>query len=74
VVFGTAITVTDTQTTIDQEQLSPRTAAITIGNTPVDNKMIVLKIQRDGVTDTFTQPAQLLGITIEITTDTAVAP
>ena len=74
VVFGTPITVTDTQTTINQEQLTPRSAAITIGNTPADNKMIVLKVQRDGVTDTFPQPVQFLGITIEISIDEAVAP
>ena len=76
VVYGTEITVTDAQATIDQEQLSPRTAAITIGNTPADNKMIVLRVQRRGGDggDTFTQPAQFLGVTIEITLDEAVAP
>lgn len=72
VVFGTAITVTDTQLTINQEQLTPRSAAITIGNTPADNDMIVLKIQRDGVTDTFAQPAEFLGISIEVNTTGSV--
>ena len=71
--YGTAITSTDTQTTIDEEQISPRTSAITIGNTPIDADMIYIKIQRDGSTDTFDQEAQLLGVWLELTTDQAVS-
>lgn len=73
VVFGTAVTSTDTQFSINLLQTSPRTAAITLGNTPLDGNIIFLKIARDGVTDTFTEEAQLLGVWVEITTDAAVS-
>ena len=63
--YGTEITVTDTQTTINEEQFSPRTAAITLANTPVAGDSVYLKIRRDGATDTFPNIAFLLGIFIE---------
>ncbi len=63
--YGTEITVTDTQTTINQEQFSPRTAAITLANTPVAGDSVYLKIRRDGAVDTFPNIAFLLGIFVE---------
>lgn len=73
--FGTEITVTDTQTTINFDQESPRTAAITLANTPADADTIYIRIQRRGADggDTFTQPVQMLGIYAELTTDAAVS-
>jgi len=75
VVFGSEVTVDDTQTTADFEHLSPRTAAVTIGNTPADTKMIVIRARRLGAAagDTFDQIAQLLGMDVELTTDRATA-
>jgi len=72
-VFPAAITVTDTQINVDEEQLTPRSAAITIGGTPAEEKMIVIKVARTGSTDTFTQPAQLLGMSINVEIDGATA-
>ena len=63
--YGGEITVTDTQTTINQEQFSPRTLAITLANTPVAGDSVYLKIRRDGAVDTFPNIAFLLGIFVE---------
>ncbi len=73
--YGTEITVTDTQTTIEFSQDSPRTAAITLGNIPADADTLYLKVQRRGADggDTFPQEAQLLGVYIDLTTDAAVS-
>ncbi len=73
--YGTEITVLDTQLDINNIQDSPRTASITLSNTPADLDTILLRIRRLGVdvTDTFTQPAQLLGMSIELTTNEAVS-
>ncbi len=65
--YGAEIFVTDTQTSINQEQFSPRTAAITLANTPTAGDSVYLRIQRTGADagDTFDQIAFLLGIFIE---------
>jgi hypothetical protein len=73
VTFGTAQNADDTQTTINFVQTSSRTAAITINNTPADGNVLFLKIARNGVGDTFTQEAQLLGVWVDLTTDLAVS-
>ena len=73
--YGTEITVDDTQQTINFEQLTPQTAAVTLGNTPVDNDIIFIRVRRLGAAagDTFDQEAQLLGIQFEILTDSGEA-
>ena len=71
--YGTEITVTDTQTTINQEQFSPRTAVITLANTPTAGDSVYLKIRRDGAVDTFPNIAFLLGIFVEWGIDEATA-
>ncbi len=63
--YGTEVTVTDTQTTINQEQFSPRTTVITLANTPVAGDSVYLKVRRDGTVDTFPNIAFLLGIFVE---------
>lgn len=74
--FGTEVVLTaDTFTVADDSLDTARSSDITIGNTPADADTIYLKIQRRGADggDTFTGEAQLLGVWIEITTDTAVS-
>jgi len=73
--YGTEIFVTDTQTSINQEQFSPRTAVITLANTPTAGDSVYLRIQRTGADagDTFDQLAQLLGIFVQWGIDAATA-
>jgi len=70
--YGTLQTATDTQTTINEEQISPRTSAITIANSPADGDAIYLKINRN-TADTFDQDAHLLGVSVAFELDAAVA-
>ena len=71
--YGTEVTVTDTQTNINEEQFSPRTAAVTLANTPTAGDSVYLKIRRDGAVDTFGQIAFLLGVFVEWTINAATA-
>ena len=70
--YGTAISVTDTQTTIDEEQITSRTTAITIANSPADGDALYLKVLRN-TADTFTEDAHLLGVSVAFGLDAAVA-
>jgi len=65
----------DAGTNVGIEQITARTTAITIANTPADGDAIYLKVRRNGVSgsDTFTQGAHLLGISVEFSLDAAVA-
>lgn len=76
--YGTEVTVTDTASAVTNVQhQSPRTAAVTLNHvsTQADSDLIILKVQRRGADagDTFLDEAQLLGISVEITTDAAVS-
>ncbi len=71
--YGTEITVTDTQTNINEEQFSPRTAVVTLANTPTAGDSVYLKIRRDGAVDTFPNIAFLLGIFVEWGVNAATA-
>jgi len=73
--YGSEITVDDTQTNADEEQFSPRTAAVTLANTPAAGDSVYLRIQRLGAVagDTFDQIASLLGIFVEWGIDAATA-
>ena len=74
--YGTEIILTaDTQTTIDFEEHTARSGAITPANTYSAGDALYIRIQRRGADggDTFTQPAQFMGLNTRITTDAAVA-
>jgi len=72
--FGTEITVDDTQTVLNDDHLTPRSAAVTIALVPNDKDWIWLRVRRLGAlaADTFTQPAQFFGITIYYSVNAAV--
>ena len=74
--YGAEVIVVEAQTTINFSQDTPRTGAIALANTHVDGDTIYLKIQRKGTSgsDTFPEEAQLLGVYVELTTDSAVSP
>jgi len=73
--YGTEVTVTDTQTTIDFSQDTPRTAAVTLANTPADADTVYIRIRRLGSAggDTFANDADLLGVYLAFSTDAATA-
>jgi len=72
--YGTEVDVRESPS-VDFSMDTPRTAAFTLANTPVDGDTIYLKIQRRGAdaADMFLQDAQLLGVYLEYTTDAAVS-
>lgn len=71
--MGTAQSASTTLTATNDKQLSARSSAITISNTPASEDFIMFEIMRDASTDSSTSPARLLGITIEVITNAAVA-
>jgi len=74
--YGTEVILTaDTQSTINFEEHTARSAAVTPANTYVAGDALYIRIQRRGADggDTFTQIAQLMGVNTRITTDGAVA-
>lgn len=69
--WGTAITVTDTLTTANDQLWTAESAAVTIGGSPAVGDMIFLELQRevaDG-SDTLAVDARVMCIEIFITTD-----
>ena len=70
--FGAPQSVVDVQTEINQNQISPRTSAITVANNPADGDVIFIKVSRNSV-DTFFNDAVLLGISLAFETDAATA-
>lgn len=62
--FGTAITVTDTGGTTNNNYRSPESAVMTIENTPALHDMILLKVERDPAngSDTMAIDARLHGV------------
>ena len=73
VVYGTAITVTDAGIgTVEDQQVSPVSGAVTITNAAVDTQTY-FQIFRDGNAggDTFSGVSRLLGIKLFFTTDAA---
>lgn len=65
--LGTQVSVTDTLTTANDEHISDATASVTIGGTPAAGENIILRITRDGSTDTLAVAVDLRGILIEYT-------
>jgi len=74
VAFGTAVNVTDAGIgTIEDQQVSPVSSAVTIAGSPAVDQQTYFQIFRDANAgaDTYTGVARLLGIKIFFTTDAA---
>ena len=70
--LGTLQSSTDTLITAVDVHVGPQSAAITIAGTPADSDLIFFQIDRD-VADTLAVDVLLIGITLEITLDSAIA-
>ena len=74
VAFGTEQTVTDAGIgTVEDQQVSPVSSALTIAGSPAENQQCYFQLQRNAASgsDTFTGDARVLGIKIFFTTDAA---
>jgi hypothetical protein len=74
VVYGTAVTVTDTGIgTVEDQQVSSVSSAVTIAGSPAVDQQTYFQLYRDANAggDTFTGDARVLGIKIFFTTDAA---
>lgn len=69
--FGTAVTVTDTLLTANDEHQTSATSAMTIGGTPAEGDVVIFQVYRDADAggDTLAVDAKLLGVHIYITTN-----
>lgn len=67
--FGTAVAVTDSLIATNDLHVSPQSAAITIGGTPLDSDWIQFKIKRDTANDTLAADAKLIGLVLEYTVE-----
>jgi hypothetical protein len=74
VAYGTLVDVTDAGIgTIEDQQVSPVSSAVTIAGSPAVDQLTYLQLSRnaDSGADTFTGDARVLGIKIFYTTDAA---
>ena len=74
VAYGTTITVTDAGIgTVEDQQVSPVSADLTIAGSPAVDQLCYLQVRRNAANglDTFTGDARVLGIKIFFTTDAA---
>lgn len=71
VAYGTAVTVSGAAQGINNLVVTAESAAVTIAGTPGEDNMTFFKITRDGVTDTHTGSAQLIGVKIFWTSNAA---
>lgn len=71
--FGTAVTVTDTLLTANDEHHTSETSAITIGGTPAENDRVIFQVYRDADAggDTLAADAKLLAVKIIYTINAA---
>lgn len=71
--FGTAVTVTDTLITANDEHHTSETGAITIGGTPAENDRVIFQVYRDAnaAGDTLAVDVKLIGVKIIYTTNAA---
>lgn len=71
--WGTAITVTDAGGSTDDLFISAETSALTVGNTPTENDMVIFEITRNATdgSDTLAQDAKLVGVKIFYTINAA---
>jgi len=69
--WGTEVTVTDTKTATNDLMQSDETSAFTVGNTPVENDWILVRVYRDAVnaSDTLAVDARLYGVVLLYTVD-----
>jgi hypothetical protein len=69
--FGTAQTVTDGVTATTDLMRSAETAAVTIGNAPAENDVVVFQVYRDADSgsDTLAADARLHGVALFYTTN-----
>ncbi len=74
VVFGTAILVIDVGGTNEDLYVTAESAAVTCGGTPADNKLTYFQLLRDvsDDDDTMVAKADLIGVKIFFTTDSAL--
>jgi len=71
-VLGTGISSTDTFVLANDLHVGPTSTAITIAGVPADGDVVWFRLSRDVATDTLTADAQLIGIKLFYTTDTAI--
>lgn len=71
--FGSAVVVTDTLLTANDEHHTAETGAITIGGTPAENDRVIFQVYRDANAggDTLAVDAKLIGVKIIYTTNAA---
>ena len=72
VVYGTPVVVEDVGATAEDLYITPESAAVTCGGTPADNKITFFQIYRDTSGDDLDVDADLIGVKIFFTTDTAL--
>ena len=70
--LGSAVTVNDTLTAVDDFDKTPTSSAVTLGGTPADADLIVIQISRNPGSDTLAVDAEFIGIHLHITTDAAI--
>jgi hypothetical protein len=72
--FGTAQTATDTLLTASAAHLSPETGAITIAGAPAAKDTVVFQVHRAAAAggDTLAVDAQLIGVRLYLTTQSAI--
>jgi len=69
--LGTEVRVSDTWLAQNDLHVSAASAAVTVGNTPIDGDMVIGQIARSVANDNMTGDATLLGIKINFTTNAA---
>lgn len=69
--LGTEVRVSDTWLAANDLHAAAESAAVTVGNTPIDGDMLIGQIARSVANDNMTGDAELLGIWIYLTTNAA---
>lgn len=69
--LGTEVRVSDTRLAQNDMHVSAESAAVTVGNTPIDGDMVIGQIARSVANDNMTGDADLLGIKVHFTTNAA---
>jgi len=69
--LGTEVRVSDTWLAQNDLHVTAESAAVTVGNTPIDGDMVIGQIARSVSNDNMTGDAELLGIKIFFTTNAA---
>jgi hypothetical protein len=72
VALGSAQTSDDTLIATNDLHISPATSAITLAGTPADADFLAFQISRNPASDTLSADAKLLGVSIRLTTESAI--